>query len=219
VTASPAELLALVCGRCGCPLTVDTGAALYPCQRCGCLWEAAGSRLVERPAGAALPTSRLPLPPEILWLAVWRFRASIDVRAKRCASGAPPGAVWDAVRKTAGALEPAVYVPVFDLRKAIVGRLGRTLVEGQPVFDVTPGVPSPSRSVYPVLLGEKEAGVVAEFVYLALEAANSHELRGIDFELTLGPADLVFLPATLDARAVRDASWRFLFREFDSLVV
>jgi hypothetical protein len=243
VIPSPSELLALECGRCGGPLAAPPGAAVFPCPRCGAHWEparagqagSAGSILVERPVWTARATTGLASPPETRCLGVWLFPAKVEVRSKRCPSGVPPGAVWDEVRKAAAPREPRLYVPAFDLRKFVVGRLGRTLVEGQPAFEAAPGFsgsagsppsasadPPASSSLQgapPLYLGETEARVVARFVYMAVEAGNTRELRGIDFDLTLGPGALVFLPAAVDPRAVRDANLRFLFREFDSLVV
>jgi len=108
---------------------------------------------------------------------------------------------------------------VFPARPRVVVDIGRNTAAADvngapPAADEGPGFGTLS----PVLLSEVDARTVAHFVYLAIEARGSTELKHIDYELELGPGELLFLPALHDPHYVRDSNWRFLLREFDSLV-
>ena len=219
------ELIPLVCSRCGQALEADPpGQALLPCAPCGRLWEPRFEGLAERGVATASATSSLVPPADSRFLPVWVFPADVRVDAKRSdAAGRTPGRTWETVRRRAPSGLASLYVPAFRRQKGVVGRLGRTLVEAQPAISAVPGLPAVaggrSGDVSPVMLSEADARVVAHFVYLAVEVGGTPDLRGIDYELALGPASLVFLPAAVDPRSVRDLNWRFLLREFDGLVV
>jgi hypothetical protein len=224
---------------------VRPGAALFPCRRCGRAFEPGDEGLRElRPLTAEI-TTELAVPPFVRYVAVWSFAAEPTVTGKWSGSGAPPDSVWAQVRQTA-APEPArLFVPAFAVRRVLVQQLGVGLVQAQPELVLQPGLPAeqpaPARpraapeagdaeaapagdegpgfgTVSPVLLSEFDARTVAHFVYLAVEARGSSELKHIDYELSLGPGELLFLPALFDPHYARDANWRFLLREFDSLV-
>lgn len=187
------------------------------------MWELVPDGLAERTVGTALATSGVPSS-TLDYLPVWAFPAQVHVRSKHsAAAGGSPGWTWEGVRRRVPSGDPSLYVPAFRRQKGVVGRLGRTLVEAQPDIRSSPGLPELKQGgpgvVYPVVLAEADARVVAHFVYLSVEVAGTPDLRGIDYELTLGAGDLLFLPAALDPRSVRDLNWRFLFQEFDSLVV
>jgi hypothetical protein len=107
---------------------------------------------------------------------------------------------------------------VFPARPRAVADTGRddaaAGVDAASAEDEGPGFGTLS----PVLFSEVDARTVAHFVYLAIEARGSTELKRIDYKLELGPGELLFLPALYDPHYVRDSNWRFLLREFDSLV-
>jgi hypothetical protein len=73
-------------------------------------------------------------------------------------------------------------------------------------------------TVSPVVVGRKDARILAHFVYLAVESHEAHDLRSVDYELESLGEELVFIPAAWDPRYVHDSNWRFLLREFDGLV-
>jgi hypothetical protein len=178
--------------------------------------------LVERPVSTAEATSVEGPLEGVRYLPVWAFPAGVRVHAKRSlAEGGAPGRLWEEVRGRAPAGKAGLYVPAFRRQKGVVGRLGRTLVEAQPALTLHPGLPPSAGGggrADAVVLREPDARVVAHFVYLAVEVAGTPDLRGIDYALELGPGSLLYLPAVVDPRSVRDLNWRFLLREFDGLV-
>ena len=187
-------------------------------------------------------TTELATPPDIRYVAVWRFMAAIDVRGKQSRSPAAPSQVWEGIRRTAAPEPPFLYVPAFSLAKAAVQQLGTALVRAQPRLDLAPEIPrerpagprlatAEVRAVEqewalepefgtlsPIVLSMRDAETVAHFVYLAVESRSTPDLRGIDYDLSLSGGELLFLPAVFDVRYVRDSNWRFLLREFDGLV-
>ena len=70
----------------------------------------------------------------------------------------------------------------------------------------------------PILVGRKDAHVLAHFVYMAVESHEAHELHSVDYELETTGEELIFLPAVWDPRYIHDSNWRLLLREFDGLV-
>ena len=199
-------------------------------------------RLDEVSVGTAQISTELATPPEVRYLAVWRFLAAVEVRGKRSGSGAEPSHVWEGIRRVASPDPPFLYVPAFSLVKAVVQRLALALIQTQPQLDLEPGVVPRERPtglgpvsagppeaeewtpeagfgvLSPVLLARRDAEAVAHFVYLALESRSTPDLRSIDYDLALTGGELLFLPAVFDVRQVRDSNWRFLLKEFDGLV-
>ncbi|HZK48693.1 MAG TPA: hypothetical protein VFD74_03725 [Thermoleophilia bacterium] len=215
---------------------------MYPCRACGKAFQVATDGLDEiRPLTADL-TTELAVPPDVRYLAVWRFLAAVDVRETRSGSGAEPSQVWQGIRRLAAPEPPFLYVPAFVFSRAVVQQLGLALVQAQPRLDLHEGLPREAPpglrtanengavseedwapeagfgTLSPVLLTRDDAEVVAHFVYLALESRSIPDLRSIDYDLALTGGDLLFLPAVYDVRQVRDSNWRLLLREFDGLV-
>ncbi len=216
---------------------------MYLCRRCGLAFEAGPDALIRLQPLIAGITTELAYPAMVRYLAVWRFEAKVEVRGKESRSGAPPEHVWESVRRAAAPAEPVLYVPAFAFGRLVVQQLGAGLVQEQPRLELTEGVPleGPHLSVLsgdtssagdaadasegpgfgtvsPVRLAKADAEVVAHYVYLAVENRGTIDLRRIDYELSLGAAHLIFIPAVYDRRHVRDSGWRFLLREFDRLV-
>ena len=245
MSPSPPELIALTCSSCLLPLEVQQGAALFPCRQCGRAFEPSDEGLREVRPQTADTTTELTVPPYVRHLAVWSFAAEVRVTSKWSGTGAPPESVWDQVRRSAEPAPARLFVPSFAIRRVLVQQLGVGLVLAQPELVLRPELPAeqvfPARphavpdsskdeagddtdqgpgfgTLSPVLLSEEDARTVAHFVYLAVEARGSTELKHIDYELALGPGELLFLPALYDPHYVRDSNWRFLLREFDSLV-
>jgi len=81
-------------------------------------------------------------------------------------------------------------------------------VNGEQDFDV----------VSPILVGRREAWGLAQFVYLAIEAREIHDLQPADLRLKPGGEELLFFPAVWDPRYIHESNWRLLLREFDGLV-
>lgn len=213
-------------------------AAVYLCRKCGRAWELEGRKLVTLRAFTAAPTTALAAPSPIRYLSIWRFAAQVQVREKSGRSGAPASMVWDQVVKVAGSRVPHLYVPAFAFGRQVVQQLGAGLVERQPRLELKEGLPPEQLAgpgvataeaveeeegpgfgdIAPVLLSCRDAQTVAHYVYLAVENRGTVDIRGIDYDLQLGPGELIFLPAVYDKRYVRDAGWRLLLREFDGLV-
>jgi hypothetical protein len=70
----------------------------------------------------------------------------------------------------------------------------------------------------PILVGRKDARMLAHFVYLAVESHEAHDLQSVDYELETVGEELVFIPAVWDPRCIHESNWRLLLREFDGLV-
>lgn len=226
-----------MCPVCGLPLTVDTGAEVFPCRHCLRAYAPAADSLSEVRTQTAAVTTDLAVPPEVRYVAVWRFLAAVQVREKSSDAVAPPEAVWEQIRRAAAPSPPFLYVPAFTLARVAVQQLGVGLVLAQPDLTLEPGLPAARAplprvvgddrdddegpgfdTVSPVLLSAPDAATVAHFVYLAVESRATPGLRAIDYDLDLTGGELLFLPAAYDRRYVRDSFWRFLLREFDGLV-
>jgi hypothetical protein len=80
--------------------------------------------------------------------------------------------------------------------------------DGEQDFDV----------VSPILVGRIEAWGLAHFIYMALEARETHDLRPVELDMQSGGEDLLFFPAAWDPRYIHESNWRLLLREFDGLV-
>jgi hypothetical protein len=227
-------------------LEVRPQAALFACRGCGVLYEVEGQELRELQPRTAAITTELAVPPEVHYLAVWTFLASVEVKEKRAATSVPPVSAWAHIRDIAAPRPPFLFVPAFAIGRIVVQQLGVALVEAQPELVLKPGIPpegpmrpvlvevgrrkqpppeaedvageAPAWTVSPVMLSREDAETLAHFVYLAVENRATPDLRGIDYDLSLTGAELLFLPAVFDKRYVRDSNWRFLLREFDGLV-
>ena len=70
----------------------------------------------------------------------------------------------------------------------------------------------------PILVGRKDARMLAHFVYLAVESHEAHDLQSVDYELETVGEELVFIPAVWDPRCIHESNWRLLLLEFDGLV-
>jgi len=70
----------------------------------------------------------------------------------------------------------------------------------------------------PVVVGRKDAQLLAHFVYLAVESHEVHDLQSVDYELETVGEELLFIPAVWDPRNIHESNWRLLLREFDGLV-
>jgi hypothetical protein len=236
---SPPELVPLTCSGCGSGLEVVDSAAVFPCRRCGRAFIPQGGGLLQVPVQTAALTSELPRPAFVRYLAVWRFAAEVEVRSKSARAGSPPQHVWQRLQRLAGPQPACLFAPAFSLQRLAVQQLGVGLVERQPRLFLEMSLPGEQASqpapepsggtdefaleaefgaLSPILLSETDAHAVAHFIYLAVESKSTPELRGIDYELRLGPGELLFLPAVYDRRHVRDCNWRWLLAEFDSLV-
>lgn len=215
---------------------------MFPCRPCGLAFEVEADRLLQLEPLTASPSTELALPAAVRYLAVWRFAAQVEVCSKDARSGAPPEHVWEAAKRAAAPGRPFLYVPAFAFGRLVVQQLGAGLVEAQPVLALEQKIPREILplsllrggssaettgegtegpgfgTVSPVVLGRRDAEVVAHYVYLAVENRGSIDLRRIDYDLQVGEGDLLFLPAVYDRRYVRDSGWRFLLREFDGLV-
>lgn len=234
---TPPDLLALVCPVCGLPLEVASAAEVFPCLHCRRAYIAAEGSLAEIATQTATATTALAMPAEVRYLAVWRFLAAVEVREKRSETVVAPSAVWEQIRRVAAPLPAFLYVPAFTFARMAVQQLGVGLVRAQPNLVLEPGLPAERVSLHrtggergdesegpgfgpvsPVLLSAADAGTVAHFVYLAVEARATAGLRAIDYDLGLSGGELLLIPAVYDRRYARDSFWRFLLREFDGLV-
>lgn len=176
------------------------------------------------PAVSASITTELVVPQDVRYLAAWRLRA--------------PG--WERIQRAAEPETGFVYVPAFSLVRPVVQSLGVSLCLTQPVLELTRGlsvqaITRPSLvgakeepespfdgpgfgAVSPVVVSRQDARVLAQFVYLAVESHETHDLHPVEGDLTLEGEELIFLPAVWDSRYIHESNWRLLLSEFDDLV-
>ncbi|MCL5736304.1 MAG: hypothetical protein M1274_12070 [Actinobacteria bacterium] len=195
--------------------------------------EPAEEGLESFPAISAEKTTKLLVPPDVRYLAVWRIQA--------------PG--WDRIRRVAAAAETAegfVYVPAFSLMRPVVQQLGVALSLAQPSLELARGLPAQAVSrpslvgaqegpgstlegpsllegpafgaVSPILVSRQDARMLAQFVHLAVESHEMHDLHPVEADLVLEGEELVFIPAVWDTRYIHESNWRLLLSEFDDLV-
>ncbi len=186
--------------------------------------EPAQGGLESFPAVSAEVTTKLIVSQDVRYLAVWRLRA--------------PG--WDRIRRAADSGEGFVYVPAFSLARPIVQSLGVSLCLAQPMLGLTEGLPAqtitrPSLvgvehepespfedpsfgAVSPIVVSRQDAKILAEFVYLAVESHESHDLHSVLGDLVTEDEELIFIPAVWDPRYIHESNWRLLLSEFDDLV-
>jgi hypothetical protein len=133
----------LLCSKCGLALQGGDEAALFVCPACGLAHEPGESGLEAFSPLTAAITTELAVAGPVQHLAVWRLTVSVETA---------PESAWERIRKVA-APEPAyLYVPAFSLVRPVVQRLGVSLVEAQPVLELTPGLPA-SAPHRPALVG------------------------------------------------------------------
>jgi hypothetical protein len=134
-----------------------------------------------------------------------------------------------------------VYVPAFTLIRPVLQRLGVGLCEMQPELELMSGFPAVAgpraaeagnarseedawplgpgfEGISPVVVSRQDARVLAEFVRLAVESHEAHELLPVDGSIPIESEELVFIPAAWDPRYIHESNWRLLLREFDDLV-
>lgn len=135
---SPADLVPLLCSKCGLALLGGDEAALFICPVCGLAHEP-GERGLEpfSPLTAAMTTD-LAVAGPVQHLAVWRLVVTVE---------APAESAWERIRKAAAPGPAYLYVPAFSLVRPVVQRLGVSLVETQPALELAFGLPAnvPSR--------------------------------------------------------------------------
>ena len=202
------------------------------------MFEPGEDGLAGSPPLTAASTSELAVGGRVQYLAVWRVAVSVS---------AAPGSAWERICKVAAPGPAYLYVPAFTLVRPVVQRLGVSLTEAQPVLELSSGLsedpahrpslvsvgggPGGGRTIgdvfvegsdfgtfSPVLVGRKDAHILAHFVYLAVESHETHELRSVDYRLEALGEEQTFLPATWDPRYIHESNWRLLLREFDGLV-
>jgi hypothetical protein len=146
---------------------------------------------------------------------------------------------WERIRRAAAPDSPYLYVPAFTLVRPVVQRLGVSLTEAQPSLELSPGLVTGSSqrpslvaseeqsteqggpgfgTFSPVVVGRKDARMLAHFVYLAVESHEVSDLQSVDYELETVHEELLFVPAVWDPRYIHESNWRLLLREFDGLV-
>lgn len=203
--------------------------------------------LVTIPVAVAAPTSKVAAGADFKYLAFWRVFAQVSGRPdsvwrhlERRLQGDPcyfyiPAFSWRRVEIQQLGLRLTQAQPVLDLHSG-PHPWGRSDAPLQHAASFAPaeegGAESSSAvsqgssgevaasevAVWPVLLGAKDARILAHFIYLALEAEMAEEDGLTEYEIEPRGEELVFIPAVRDARLVQDAGWRLLIREFDSLV-
>lgn len=202
---------------------------MFVCTGCGLVHEPGEHGFVPSTPLSAATTTDLAVSGDVRHLAVWRLSVTIQ------------STCWDRIRKAAAPAEPVLYVPAFSLARPVVQQLGVSLTEAQPALTLTQGLDVTTLqrptlvgagqdqdddslrgpdfgTISPILVGRKDAHILAHFVYLAVESHTAHELRSVDYQLQTTGEELVFLPAVWDPRYIYDSSWRVLLREFDGLV-
>jgi hypothetical protein len=178
----------------------------------------------------AAVTTELAVSGPVQYLAVWCMEVVV--------TGATASA-WERIRKAAAPEPPYLYVPAFTLVRPVVQRLGVSLTEAQPSLELSSGLatgsgPRPALvdsgeesrenrgpdfgTFSPVVVGRKDARMLAHFVYLAVESHEVSDLQSVDYELETVREELLFLPAVWDPRYIHESNWRLLLREFDGLV-
>jgi hypothetical protein len=226
----------LLCTNCGLPLAGGDEAALFICPGCGQVHEVGDDGLKQFPVSTAAPTTELAVPGPVQHLAIWRLLP-----------GDPAGddGVWERIRRVAAPGPAYIYVPAFSMARSVVQRIGVRLTEVQPALELAPGGPAgpglrPApvgvgpgmahpeeddmvgapdfEGASPILIGQREAWGLAHFVFMAVEARETHDLRPVDLRLEPGGEELLFLPAVWDPRYIYESNWRLLLREFDGLV-
>ena len=218
-------MVPLLCGNCGLPLEGDAESSLFVCSGCGLVHEPGQDVLGAFPAMSAAITTDLAASGDIHYLAVWRMRAPS----------------WERIHRATSSGAGYLYVPAFTLVRPMVQRLGVSLCLTQPELELTPGLlisavsrpslvgaPEPQfeswplgpgfGAVSPVVVSRQDAKVLAQFVYLAVESHETHDLHPAGGDLAVGGEELVFIPAVWDPRYIHESNWRLLLSEFDDLV-
>jgi hypothetical protein len=176
------------------------------------------------PAVSASITTQLIVPQDVRHLAVWRLLAL----------------GWDRIQRAAEPENGFVYVPAFSLVRPVVQSLSVSLCLTQPALELTRGLPAqtiarPSLvgaqeepvspfdgpgfgAISPVVVSRQDARVLAQFVYLAVESHETHDLHPAEGDLVFESEELIFIPAVWDPRYIHESNWRLLLSEFDDLV-
>jgi len=184
----------------------------------------------------AAVTTELAVGGPVHYLAVWRLEVVVTTAVD---------SAWERIQRASAPESVPLYVPAFSLIRPVVQRLGVSLTEAQPSLELSSGLaagagPRPALvdadagpdvgegldalggpdfgTFSPVVVGRKDAQLLAHFVYLAVESHEAHDLQSVDYELETVGEELVFIPAVWDPRCIHESNWRLLLREFDGLV-
>jgi hypothetical protein len=232
---SPADLVPLLCKNCGLALEGGDEAAIFLCSSCGLAYEPSEEGLAAFSPLTAAATTELAVGAKVQFLAVWRLAVLISAAAD---------SAWQRISKVTAPAPAYLFVPAFTLARPVVQRLGVGLTEAQPELELTPGfrdeaphrpalvgvgdggdgapgaaVAAPDFGTFsPVVVGRKDAQILAHFVYIGMESHETRDLRSVDYELEPVSEELLFLPAVWDPRYIHESNWRLLLREFDGLV-
>lgn len=213
---------------------------MFVCPSCGLVHEVGEKHLTPFEASTASVTTELAVSGPVQYLAVWRLLpaavAQDDPVWETIGRAAAPRPAYlyvpafsltRAVVQRLGVrlteVQPDLTLTVGapaarSLRPALAeARPGITAIQPVPEAMVSPGEPF-SDAVSPIVAGRREAWGLAHFIYMAIEARQTHDLRPIDLQLQAGIEELLFLPAVWDPRCIHEANWRLLFAEFDGLV-
>jgi hypothetical protein len=226
----------LICGNCGAPLLGGDEAAMFLCTACGLVYEPGEAGLASFSPLTASATTELAVAGAVQYLAIWR----LTVAVKASASSA-----WERISRVVAPQSPYLYVPAFSLMRQVMQRLGTRMTQVQPALDLTPGTAEqPARrpalvevratgrsgapggavggpdfgKFSPVVVGRKDAHVLAHFVFLAVESHECRDLSSVDYDLETESEELILVPAVWDPRFIHEANWRLLLSEFDGLV-
>jgi hypothetical protein len=234
----------LLCKNCGLALQGGDEAALFLCPGCGLAHEPGEEGLAAFSPLTAAITSELAVSGPVRYLAVWRVTATVKAAAggawERVCKVAAPGPAYlyvpgftlarPVVQRLGVSLteaQPALELtagPPEDTphRPTLVGVAGGAgVAHGSDTAEGAPGVAvaGPDFGTFsPVVVGRKDACILAHFVYLAVESHETHDLRSVDYELEPASEELTLIPAVWDPRYIHESNWRFLLSEFDGLV-
>jgi hypothetical protein len=219
---------------------------MFLCSGCGLVYEPSEDGLPSFSPLTAAVTTELAVAGPVQYLAVWRLVVSVSAAAdsawERIGKVVAPRSpylyvpAFSLVRPvvqrlgtrltetqpdlelTAGPPEHAAQRPTLV---AVTTLHERGPAGGDSPLDSTPddaGAGPDFGTFSPVVAGRKDARILADFVFLAVESHEKRELRSVDYELQTLSEELVLIPAVWDPRYIHESNWRLLLREFDGLV-
>ncbi len=198
--ASGLRLVALKCRKCSSLLDADPKDVVYYCNNCGTGYELINEKdeLVALDIDFALPKKAVDAEAE--YYPFWVFNADIKIN-ERDASGTLSSVVDFIKGKITGGPKPIekFYVPGFETPMENIKKLGLEFTRNQPDFDILK-----KDKLKGCIYSSRDAGKIADFIFLSMEAEKPDMLKGISYDLGLSSPKVIGIPFYRDGTGFID---------------
>jgi hypothetical protein len=176
------------CPSCNTPIYMKQKDRLFYCEKCNVMhMRDEGVERVDFEVGEFSPNAQ----GERVFLPFWRIYASFQIRSKNVEGGSLfKLASWLKGGNDSGNL--FIYIPASEMDPGSFRRLASQLTSSNPRYATRLNFGGLPR--IPVAISKKEAGELADFVVVTMEAEQPGVLQQLDYSLTVNDTKMVYLP-------------------------